>query len=173
MDCYARKHFNRNEIRFSDTDRFVEFCLESQNGWIIDYLMTNPRTLFSPLRYPGSKRGLVDNISQAIKLNILRPSLYVEPFIGGGIVAINLLNRDLVDRVLMVDLDPWITGFWQIVYFVIQCVIALINHLDSDLNKNAIVPIALASHLDAINFEPRGRVLDLFSGQSLGDNQNG
>lgn len=51
--------------------------------------------------------------------------------------------------------------------------IALINHLESDLYKNAVVPIALAHRFTAISFEPGGRVLDLFVRKSLGGNHNG
>jgi hypothetical protein len=51
--------------------------------------------------------------------------------------------------------------------------LALINHLESDLYKNAVVPIALAHRYTAISFEPGGKVLDLFSRQSLGAENNG
>lgn len=51
--------------------------------------------------------------------------------------------------------------------------IGLINHLESDLYKNAVIPIALAHRFTAISFEPGGRVLDLFSRQSLGGQANG
>ena len=51
--------------------------------------------------------------------------------------------------------------------------LALINHLESDLYKNAVVPIALAHRYTAISFEPGGRVLDLFARQSLGGENDG
>lgn len=51
--------------------------------------------------------------------------------------------------------------------------IALINHLESDLYKNAVVPIALAHRFTAISFEPGGKVLDLFARKSLGGQNNG
>lgn len=51
--------------------------------------------------------------------------------------------------------------------------IALINHLESDLYKNAVVPIALAHRYTAISYEPGGRVLDVFARQSLGGDSNG
>ena len=97
--------------------------------------MTNSRTLFSPLRYPGSKRGLVDYISQAIELNTLKPSLYIEPFVGGGSVAINLLNRNLVEKVLIADLDPWITSFWQTVFFDTQWLIDQVKTMEVSMEN--------------------------------------
>ena len=45
--------------------------------------------------------------------------------------------------------------------------LALIYHLESDLYKNAVIPIALAHRYTAISLEPGGRVLDLFTRQSL------
>ncbi|MBU1682804.1 DNA double-strand break repair nuclease NurA [Patescibacteria group bacterium] len=51
--------------------------------------------------------------------------------------------------------------------------IALINYLESDLYKNAVVPIALAHRFTSISFEPGGRVLDVFARQSIGGQNNG
>lgn len=97
--------------------------------------MANSGTLFSPLRYPGSKRGLVDYITQALKINALKPSLYIEPFVGGGSVAINLLHRNLVDKVLMIDLDPWITSFWQTLFFDTQWLIEQVKTMQVSLEN--------------------------------------
>ncbi len=79
--------------------------------------MAKNKSITSPLRYPGSKRGLVSYVNEVLKINALKPSLYIEPFIGGGSIAINLLNENLVDRAILIDLDPWITSFWQTVFF--------------------------------------------------------
>ena len=49
----------------------------------------------------------------------------------------------------------------------------LIDNLESDLYKNAIVPIALAHRFTAISFEPGGRVLDVFARQALKGQNNG
>lgn len=51
--------------------------------------------------------------------------------------------------------------------------IALINHLESDLYRNAVVPIALAHRFTAISFEPGGRVLDLFARHTIRGENNG
>lgn len=51
--------------------------------------------------------------------------------------------------------------------------IALINHLESDLYKNAVVPIALAHRYTAISFEPGGKVLDILVREALGGHANG
>jgi len=97
--------------------------------------MVETKTLISPLRYPGSKRRLVDYISEALKANSLRPSLYVEPFVGGGSVAINLLNDNLVDRAILVDIDPWIASFWQTVFFDTDWLIEQIQTVEVSLDQ--------------------------------------
>jgi hypothetical protein len=46
--------------------------------------------------------------------------------------------------------------------------ITLINHFESDLYENAVVPIALAHRYTAISLAPGGRALDLLTRQVIG-----
>lgn len=71
----------------------------------------------SPLRYPGSKRRLAAYIESVLRENELSPTLYVEPFVGGASVALHLLQRELVENVVLMDKDPWVASFWQTVFF--------------------------------------------------------
>lgn len=75
--------------------------------------------LLSPLRYPGSKRYLVRSgyVQETIKLNTLRPKLFVEPFAGGASVALQLLCDGLVDSIGLADVDPLIASFWKCVFY--------------------------------------------------------
>lgn len=75
------------------------------------------KTLLSPLRYPGSKRRLAPYIGKALELNEVYPSLFIEPFVGGASVSLQLMQRDLVKKVLLMDVDPWIASFWRTVFF--------------------------------------------------------
>ena len=43
--------------------------------------------------------------------------MYIEPFVGGGSVAINLLHANIVEQVILIDLDPWITSLWKTIFF--------------------------------------------------------
>jgi hypothetical protein len=45
--------------------------------------------------------------------------------------------------------------------------INLINHFESDLYRNAVVPIALAHRYTAISLKPGGQVLDLLTRRNL------
>lgn len=79
--------------------------------------MTSAPVLLSPLRYPGSKRRLSAYIRDALLLNDIRPSLYVEPFVGGGSVFLQLLQDNLVEQVILIDRDPWVASFWHSLFF--------------------------------------------------------
>lgn len=50
---------------------------------------------------------------------------------------------------------------------------ALIRKLESDLYRNAVIPIALAHRFTAISLQPGGKVLDLLVNRTLGVNNNG
>ena len=74
-------------------------------------------SFLSPLRYPGSKRRLIAYIEKTLTVNGLRPSLYIEPFAGGASVALGLLQKGLIEQVVLSDIDPWIASFWQTVFW--------------------------------------------------------
>ncbi len=95
--------------------------------------MQGHRSLLSPLRYPGSKRRLVGYIRTALELNALRPSLYIEPFAGGASVALQLMEDDLVEKVILVDRDPWIASFWHTVFFDTAWLVNQIESIDVTL----------------------------------------
>lgn len=71
----------------------------------------------SPLRYPGSKRRLMIYIGKTLKANNFSPTYYIEPFVGGGSIAIYLLYNKIVENVILADIDPWIASFWQTVFW--------------------------------------------------------
>lgn len=75
-----------------------------------------PEVLLSPLRYPGGKRRLARYIADTLRLNSLRPQLYVEPFAGGASVAIQLLHDNLVEQIALGEKDPMVAGFWRAVF---------------------------------------------------------
>lgn len=73
-------------------------------------------SIISPLRYPGGKRRLAGYIAATIRLNGLRPKLFVEPFAGGASVALQLLNDGLVESIALGEKDPLLASFWKIVF---------------------------------------------------------
>ena len=73
-------------------------------------------SIISPLRYPWAKRRLAGYLAEVLRLNSLRPKLFVEPFAGGASVSLRLLNDGIVDRIALGERDPLIASFWKIVF---------------------------------------------------------
>lgn len=67
----------------------------------------------SPLRYPGGKAKLSDYILQIINENGLQGGVYIEPYVGGGSVALSLLYNESVQKVVINDKDRAIYAFWH------------------------------------------------------------
>jgi DNA adenine methylase len=74
-------------------------------------------TILSPLRYPGAKRRLSGYIAEVLRLNGLRPKLFVEPFAGGASVSLELLNKGLVEGIALGERDPLVASFWKVVFW--------------------------------------------------------
>lgn len=67
----------------------------------------------SPLRYPGGKGKLAPFFQQVIEKNDLRGGVYVEPYVGGGAVALSLLFSGAINRIVINDKDRSIYAFWH------------------------------------------------------------
>ena len=68
---------------------------------------------YSPLRYPGGKGKLAPFIGSLIDEYGHRGGVYIEPFAGGAGVAIELLEKGIVSKVVINDLDKGIYSFWR------------------------------------------------------------
>lgn len=51
-----------------------------------------------------------------LEVNQLLPSVFVEPFAGGGSLSLHLLGKGLVKQIALYDLDPVVYGFWWTVF---------------------------------------------------------
>lgn len=69
----------------------------------------------SPFRYPGGKTWFVPTLRLWFRTMDRRPSVLVEPFLGGGIISLTALFEDFVDRAVMVELDDDVSSVWQAV----------------------------------------------------------
>lgn len=67
----------------------------------------------SPLRYPGGKGRLGPWIASLLKANSLDGGCYVETYAGGAGVAMYLLLRNHVRRIVINDADPVVYAFWR------------------------------------------------------------
>ena len=70
----------------------------------------------SLLRYPGGKGRFAPLISEILRLNNIRPSVFAEPFCGGAGVSLALLEAGLVDQIAINDADPLVAALWLCVF---------------------------------------------------------
>lgn len=66
----------------------------------------------SPLRYPGGKGKVVNFFKDLLRVNRLYDIDYVEPYTGGGSVALALLFGEYARRIHINDKDPAVHAFW-------------------------------------------------------------
>lgn len=69
--------------------------------------------IYSPLRYPGGKRKLAPFIGMLIEEYGHKGGTYIEPFAGGAAVAIELLEKEIVSRIVINDFDKGVYSFWR------------------------------------------------------------
>ena len=73
------------------------------------------RNLLSPLRYPGGKSKVFNIIVSLFEKNDIRNPVYIEPFAGGAGLALLLLKKEKVKRLVLNDIDKGIYSFWYCV----------------------------------------------------------
>jgi len=73
--------------------------------------------VISPLRYPGGKRKLFKYIKNLIEYNNLSGCVYVEPYAGGAGLALSLLLKGVVNKLILNDIDRSIYAFWYSVLY--------------------------------------------------------
>lgn len=67
----------------------------------------------SPFRYPGGKTWLVPRVRQWLTSLDAKPSVFVEPFAGGGIVGLTVGFEKLAEHVVLVELDRQVAAVWE------------------------------------------------------------
>jgi len=68
----------------------------------------------SPLRYPGGKGKVANYIKLLIIQNDMLGIDYVEPYAGGGSVALALLFEEFVGKIQINDLNKGVYAFWKL-----------------------------------------------------------
>ncbi|MBI5178149.1 MAG: DNA adenine methylase [Nitrospinae bacterium] len=69
-------------------------------------------TSYTPLRYPGGKSRLANFIKLIIRTNRLGDVHYVEPYAGGGGLALSLLFHGYARAIYLNDINKAIYAFW-------------------------------------------------------------
>lgn len=68
---------------------------------------------YSPLRYPGGKGKLASFMEYMIDQLGHRGGTYIEPFAGGAGIAIELLQKKVVSKIVINDYDKGIWSCWK------------------------------------------------------------
>lgn len=68
---------------------------------------------YSPLRYPGGKGKFEPFMELLIRQTGHLGGTYVEPFAGGAGIALELLEKGIVNDIVINDLDKGIYSFWR------------------------------------------------------------
>ena len=89
---------------------------------------------YSPLRYPGGKGKLTSFMEFMIDRLGHRGGTYIEPFAGGAGIAIELLERQVVDQIVINDLDKGVYSFWR----------AILEETDRFIDQIRTVPLDMA-----------------------------
>ena len=88
---------------------------------------------YSPLRYPGGKGKLAEFMKYMIEQLGHSGGTYIEPFAGGAGIAIELLLRGIVSRVVINDYDKGIWSSWK----------AILTETDRFIAELAVVPLSM------------------------------
>lgn len=67
----------------------------------------------SPFRYPGGKTWFVPFVRMWLHSLPRRPTLFVEPFAGGGIIGLTVAAERRAERVILVELDEAVASVWR------------------------------------------------------------
>jgi DNA adenine methylase len=70
----------------------------------------------SPFRYPGGKTWLVPTIRHWLNSLDKKPTKFIEPFAGGGIISLTVAFEDLAKKVVMVELDEQVAAVWKTIF---------------------------------------------------------
>lgn len=81
---------------------------------------------YSPLRYPGGKNKLYPLVKLMINRNS-KDLTYIEPFVGGGGLALALLYNEDVKKIVINDYDKAIYSVWRAILTETNKFIDLIN----------------------------------------------
>lgn len=89
----------------------------------------------SPLRYPGGKSKIYNNIRNLIEANGFFDRTYVEPFVGGFGVGIALLEDNIIEHAIINDIDIHLYHFWDAVLHQTEDLIDLVRETPITLDE--------------------------------------
>lgn len=90
---------------------------------------------YTPLRFPGGKSKIYPFIISLIDANDLRGCTYAEAFCGGAGLAMKLLLRGDVSRIVLNDFDPAVYSIWDAIVNQPEGLCDFINAVPLDMDQ--------------------------------------
>lgn len=90
---------------------------------------------FSPLRYPGGKSSIFPMVSSILKDNFDKPCRYIEPYAGGGGLALAVLYSDNAAEIHLNDLDRSVWAVWHCILNETESFIEKIRKTDVTIDE--------------------------------------
>jgi DNA adenine methylase len=104
--------------------------------------------LRSPFRYPGGKSWLAPLLVEWLR-QLPRPSVFVEPFLGGGSVGLAVADERLAGRVVATERDPDVAAVWSVV--ISPSAERLARHIETfAFSEDAVRAVLAAAPQDAV-----------------------
>lgn len=89
----------------------------------------------SPLRYPGGKGKLAPLMKLLIEETHHLGGTYIEPFAGGAGIALDLLENNIVNQIVINDLDKGIYSFWRAILTETDRFLEAIDEIPVDMDE--------------------------------------
>ncbi len=83
---------------------------------------------YSPLRYPGGKSKLTPLVDKLMRSASINNGVYIEPFVGGGGVALSLLINNKVRKIVINDYDVAIYSVWYAILYETEAFLDLVDN---------------------------------------------
>jgi Site-specific DNA methylase len=90
---------------------------------------------YSPLRYPGGKGKLAPFMKVLVEKTSHTGGIYIEPFAGGAGIALELLENNVVNQIVINDLDKGIYSVWRSILNETNRFIDAINNVPLNIDE--------------------------------------
>lgn len=77
---------------------------------VVNIASVPQRSIF---RYPGGKTWLVPRIRKWLASLSTKPTTFIEPFCGGGIIGLTVAFENLAETVILVERDEQVAAVWK------------------------------------------------------------
>jgi len=88
------------------------------------------------LKWAGGKRQIMSKLLSRFPIDINEYQYYVEPFLGGGSVLIEVLNKGFDGKIIAGDINPDIISCYRVIRDEIDQLISELSNLTEELPEN-------------------------------------